>query len=255
MKPLSLIVTLGVILFLAACNMPGAQPQPTPGLPLEQQAGTMVAATLQAAATAKPTGVTPFASPVPAVVTPTNKPVFTVNAANAECRSGPSGDFSLIATFAAGTKVDLAGKDTADSYYIVVDPTSHNLCWIQAQDGTPGGSFSNLLEVTPPAGTGTTGQKVPARPSFVSYSFQCEFATGGIQVKVDLTWPDSATNEKGYRVYRNGNQVADLPANSTSYSETTNISSGTTYVYGVAAYNDIGASDQATTRGDPITCQ
>ena len=252
MKPLLLVMTLNVTLFLAACNAPGAQP--TPGLSLEQQAGTVVAATLKAASTAGASPVvTPFASPVPAVVTPTTKPTFKVNTANAECRSGPSGDFTLVATFAAGTSVDLAGKDTADSYYIVVDPTSHNLCWIQAQDGTPGGSFSNLIEVTPPASS--TSQKVPARPAFVGYNFQCEFASGGIQVKVDLTWPDTATNEKGYYVYRDGTQIADLPANSTSYSETTSIPSGTTFAYGVAAYNDIGTSDQAVTRGDPITCQ
>ncbi len=250
MKPF-LIVALTAALSLAACNLPGAQP--TPGLSLEQQAGTMVAATLTGVPPSASVAVTPFASPAIPTVVPTTKPVFSVNTANAECRSGPGPDFKLIATFATGTKVDLAGKDTADSYYIVVDPTSHNLCWVQAQDGTPSGSYSNLLEVTPPASAAS--QKVPARPSYVGYNFSCEFSGGGMQVKVDLKWPDTATNEKGYYVYRDGQQIADLPANTTTYSETTSISSGTVLVYAVAAYNDIGTSAQAVTHGDPITCQ
>lgn len=253
MKNLVYIVTIIVALLLAACNLPGVQP--TPGQSVNEQAGTLVAATLQAAATATSPGVTPFASPVVPQATPTAKLTLSVNTANAECRGGPSSDFPLIATLAIGTKVDLAGKDSADGYYIVVDPTSHNLCWLPAQDGKPSGSTDNVLEVTPPAGA--TSQKVPVGPAFVIWSFSCEGAT----VTVNLSWTDKATNETGYHIYRDGNQIADLPPNSSSYTDTTSDTSGGVIVYGVAAYNDIGSSPQAQTasaasgKNQPVSCQ
>lgn len=251
MKSWIRIAPATILLFLAACNLPAAG-QATPAPSLNEQAATLVAATLQAAASPVSPAVTPFNSPAAPAASPTIKPTLLVNADNASCRGGPGADFKVIATFAAGTVVDLAGKDTADSYYIVIDPASHDLCWIQAQNGTPSGSFSLLPELTPPAG-GTPAANVPARPTALFYNFEC---LGGGQVKVDLRWTDAANNEKGYRVYRDGNQIADLPAGSTSYSDTTSISSGTVLVYQVAAYNDAGVSAQAVTgNGDPIACQ
>ena len=252
MKLLARIVAISVTLFLAACNLPLAQP--TPGLSLEEQAGTIVAATLHAPTAAASPAIRPFASPAAPGVTPTTKPTFKVNTANAECRGGPSTDFTLVATFAAGTNVDLAGKDSADGYYIVVDPSSHNLCWIQAQDGTPAGSFSDLLEVTPPA---ATNPKSPSGPGYVIWSFSCE----GSKVTVNLSWPDKADNEKGYHVFRDGVQIADLAANTTTYTDTTTHTSGKVIVYGVAAYNDVGSSQQALTaqtpsgKNQPVSCQ
>jgi hypothetical protein len=248
MKSSARAATLILVLFLTACNLPGTQTSSGPSV--EDQAATLVAATMQAISTSAPSGVTPFVSPVAPVLTPTAKPTFLINTNNASCRSGPAADSELIAKFAAGTTVDLAGKDTADSYYVVVDPGTHNLCWIEAQDGTPGGSFSLLPEVTPQPGTQNV--KVPAKPGALFYSFTC---LGGGQVKVDLRWSDTANNETGYRIYRDGTQITDLPANSTSYSDTTTVASGTSVVYQVAAYNDAGTSPQSVTgNGDPISC-
>jgi hypothetical protein len=255
MKFFASVVTITMTLVLAACNMPGAQPTSSPAL--QEQAATIVAATMNAQPTAKPTTVvTPFNSPAAPTVTPTAKPTLKIKAAGTECRQGPGGDATVIATFEAGKTLDLVGKDNVNSFWVVVDPTSHNLCWVQGADGTPGGSYQTVAEVTPPASSTGSPSKVPARPPFVRYAFQCSFGSGGTEVKVDLTWTDNANNETGYYVYRDGSQIADLPANSTSYSDTTTAASGHTYVYGVAAYNDSGTSDQAVTGGgDPITCQ
>ena len=248
MKPFAHIVAVIASLFLAACNLPLAQP--TSGASANEQAATLVAATLQAAATATAPAITPFASPVLPDVTPTTKPTLLINAANTSCNSGPSADFNVIATFAAGTSVDLIGKDTPDSYWIVVDPSSHNLCWVQAQDATASGSYQALPQVTPPAASQKA--KVPAKPGILYYSFGC---LGSGQIKVDLKWADNASNETGYYVYRNGTQIAALPANATSYSDTTTVASGTVFTYQVAAYNDAGTSPQSvTSNGDPITC-
>jgi hypothetical protein len=253
MKPFARLAAVLASLLLASCNLPLAQP--TSGPSVNEQAATLVAATLQAAATATAPAVTPFASPVVPDVTPTTKPTLLINTDNASCNSGPSADFNVIATFAAGTSVDLIGKDSADSYWIVVDPTSHNLCWVQAQDGTASGSYQTLPQMTPPAAS--NNPKTPAGPGYVIWTFSC----AGSQITVTLTWPDKADNEKGYHVYRDGSQIAELPPNSTSYTDTTSDAGGKVIVYAVAAYNDVGSSPQAATassasgKNTPISCQ
>jgi hypothetical protein len=247
MKSLARFVTLLIGLTLAACNLPKSPSTPVPTE--NPQVATIVAATMQAAASA--TSMTPFASPAPPSATPTTQPTLSINVNSASCRDGPGANSKEIATFPSGTSLIMVAKDTADGYWIVQDPTSHDLCWIQAQDATPAGSYALLPEVTPQA----TARGVPAKPSLTAYTFQCVFlAGGGLQVKVQLRWTGNSTNETGYRVYRDSVQIADLPANSTSYSDTTSIASGAVYVYSVAAYNDTGTSPEAVTRGDPITC-
>ena len=253
MKPFAQIAAVIASLFLASCNLPLAQPASGPSV--NEQAATLVAATLQAAATATSPAITPFASPALPDVTPTTKPTLLINTDNASCNSGPGADFTVIATFPAGTSVDILGKDTPDSYWIVLDPTSHNLCWVQAQDATASGNYQALPQVTPPAGS--SKPKTPAGPGYVIWTFSC----AGSQVTVTLTWPDKADNEKGYHIYRNGSQIAELPPNSTSYTDTTADTSGGVIVYAVAAYNDAGSSPQASTAksasgsNTPISCQ
>ncbi len=250
MRPFERIAAIGVLLLSAACNFPMAQATYVPSA--NEQAATSVAATLAAQPTATVSEVTPFASPSAPTVTPTTKPTFSVTTDNAECRNAPAAGAKTITRFPAGTVVDLVGKDTADSYYIVIDPASHDLCWIEAQNGTPGGSFSLLPEMTPQAQTTAQAAKVPAKPGALFYTFTC---LGGGQVTVDLKWSDVANNETGYHVYRDGTQIANLPANSTTYTDTAAISPGIVIHYAVEAYNDAGASPQSVTgNGDPISC-
>ena len=63
-----------------------------------------------------------------------------------------------------------------------------------------------------------------------------------------MTWTDNATNETGYNIFRkmttasNFAQIASLPANATSYTDT-NLTPGTSYDYHIQAYNLAGYSD------------
>ena len=62
-----------------------------------------------------------------------------------------------------------------------------------------------------------------------------------------MSWQDNATNEIGYRVFRQVNAssmfflIASLPPGSTSYKDT-NATPGTTYAYHVEAFNAAGYS-------------
>jgi len=68
--------------------------------------------------------------------------------------------------------------------------------------------------------------------------------------RITLSWLDRADNETGYRVYRDGNLIATLGANSTSYVDDPPF--GGPYTYAVEAFNEGGASSQATVQ--PVAC-
>jgi len=62
--------------------------------------------------------------------------------------------------------------------------------------------------------------------------------------KVTLEWNDNSTNEDGFRIYRDGSQIAVLGSNTTSYQDIS-ISSSVTHIYKVCAYagNEEACSD------------
>ncbi len=60
--------------------------------------------------------------------------------------------------------------------------------------------------------------------------------------EVKLTWRDNSDTEAGFRVYRNGNQIAELDPNTTSYVDT-GLVGGTNYNYRISSFNEAGESD------------
>jgi hypothetical protein len=61
---------------------------------------------------------------------------------------------------------------------------------------------------------------------------------------VTLGWIDAADNEDGYRVYRDGNLIANLGSNAKGFTDTPPY--GGPYSYGVEAFNSAGASPRPT---------
>ncbi len=252
MNPLLKILSfIAALVMLAGCNLPLSQGASS-GLTTEQQAATLVAATLGARGSQPPGSVTPFASPNPPAATASAGPTMQITAATADCRRGPGPNFANITSLAAGANLEVIGQNPENNYWQVKVPNSTDTCWVSGTDGKVNGNTASLPEATAEA----SNPNLPAGPQALFYSFTCPFPAGGQQqITVDLTWSDRADNETGYHVYRDGTQIADLPANSTSYADTTAIAPGAVLTYQVAAYNNAGSSPQAVTRnGDPITC-
>lgn len=235
-------------LSLTACNISinGASTALSP----KDQAATIVAMTLGASGQPTSEGVvasTPFASPVAqatATVTATSATAILHINTNVNCRSGPGGSFDVVTSYTAGTTLNLAGKSSNPDYWQVKIPNSSETCWIDAQYSTPEGDTASLPEATSQTGN----PSVPAKPSALYYNYTCNPTT----TTTSLSWNDSANNENGYYVYRQGSQIADLPANSTTYTDTVNVSPGTQLTYSVEAYNNAGVSDKRTVT---FTCQ
>jgi hypothetical protein len=67
----------------------------------------------------------------------------------------------------------------------------------------------------------------------------------------NVTWLDKATNETGYRVFRDGKQIAELPANSTSFTETIPLQAGESAAYYLQVYAPSGTANTSVMK---LTC-
>ena len=230
------LAALLAALLLAACTLPGFQAEPS--LSPIDQAATIVAGTLQAGGISTSVAGAAQASETPAPPTATTKPSLYINTNGAKCRGGPGQNFEEITSYSTGTTVDLIAKDTADGYWLVKDPSSGNSCWVQVQDSSPGGSFELLPEVTPQA----VSQSAPGRPRRGNWNYSCDNTT----LTMLLGWNAPTGTVNGYRVYRFGTLLADLPGSTTSYQETIPFTYGSNMSYAVEAFNAAGAGPQVT---------
>ena len=110
------------------------------------------------------------------------------------------------------------------------------------------GSYWVVSSVTPPP---TSTIPPPSTPS-LKWTYECAYNGVNNDLTVTLEWTDYANNETGFRVFRNGESIAELPANSTTYTDKTAVDSGEETSYRVDAYNSTGASGDSTL---PIVCQ
>ncbi len=232
---------------LASCNLP-ATSQP---LTVEQQAATAIAATLTAQPSPEP-GSTAIAtatargstsatagstatSAAKATTTPTySTPMLTV-LQQTNCREGPGQDYQVVFTYLDKVKLEIVGRYDPTNFWLVKSPDSKSgTCWMWGEYTEPGGSYWMVPTVTPPP---TATMPPPLAPANRKWDYSC---TGG-NATFNLTWEDKATNETGYRIFRDGEQVAELPANSTSFTETIPLESGKNATYYLQVYGPSGA--------------
>ncbi|MGC2063513.1 MAG: fibronectin type III domain-containing protein, partial [Thermodesulfovibrionales bacterium] len=144
----------------------------------------------------------------------------------------------------AGTPISLSAGSTSYSATSLSASTTYYY-WVEAYNAN-GSASASCNATTPTPGGGTP----PAAPA----SLTCTVASS---TQINLSWSDT-TNETGYRIYRNTQNLMtgtpiSLSAGSTSYSATA-LSASTTYYYWVEAYNANGsasASCNATTPAAP----
>jgi hypothetical protein len=234
-------LVVGVL--ISSCNMP-AEGSPDP------QIATAAALTVQAVVNGPP-GVTPLASPtkggsgVATEATPTySQPMVSVGEVT-NCRSGPGTNYSRVTQMLPTDRVKIVGF-FSPNYWVV--STKDGECWLSGEFATPSGSFASVPTVTAPP---TPNAGAPEAATFLKengWTFSCY---GPGQADIVLSWNDKATNETGYRIVRNGEIIAELPVDSTSFAETIALVSGQSVGYQVRAYNLLGETDSAVAT---ITC-
>ena len=251
----SLLAAAILILAILACNGPFTNPQP----PTDSEIQTAAAQTLQAIFTPSiigttqqapgtlPTNASPGATATPAGAvtrTPTySVPMLTVRE-QTNCRSGPGQDYEILFTYLPGIELEIVGRYEPDNYWLVKSADSPTgTCWLWGEFVELTGSFWAVSSVTPPA----TSTKPPPQTPSVEWTFACSGGT----MTVNLNWEDRANDEIGYRIFRNGEAIVELPANSTSYVDTFEFTAGDDVDYYVQVYSPFGSANSSVMR---MTC-
>jgi hypothetical protein len=239
-----------LILALLACNLPASE-QP---LSVDEQASTIIAATLQEGLrNGADVPITATFSPVPQIastsgatptITPTYSTPFLTVLQQTNCRTGPGQDYEVVFTYLPNAKLEIIGYYGIENYWLVKSsetPTGN--CWLWGEFVEVSGSYWVVSSVTSPP---TSTQARPNAPSFQSWDYLCEFNGANFNLTVTLKWSDKSGNETGFRLFRNGELIADLPANSTSYTDRHTVNSGQNVSYRLEAYNSTGIESDST---------
>jgi hypothetical protein len=157
----------------------------------------------------------------------------------------------LVANLEAGEEVEIVGK--FESFWIVALP-SDSPCWVADEHVNIEGEVSTLPNITPPS---TPTPSIPAPPKNLRLDrglCWIDKTQGSTMYVYEfyLTWADMSTNEDGFRIYRSGDLVAEVPANAEKATDKhTRRWLNTVYYYQIAAFNDIGESKSEII---PLTC-
>ncbi len=103
---------------------------------------------------------------------------------------------------------------------------------------------NNIGDSLPATATATTEGEPPSAPTNLM-----AISVGSKSIK--LTWSDNSNNETGFKIYRDNELVATVPANTTTYTDT-GLIKGKTYYYEVRATNSKGDSDPISTEAMPV---
>ena len=242
------IIISGITLVfgIMACNLPGPSAEQVPppsdvqtaaALTVEALINPLASATIQAPAT--PTRIevaSPTIGPT-GTITPTySVPILKV-LEQTNCREGPGQDYEVVYTYLSWKELEIVGSYPQENYWIVrSDASPTGTCWLWGEYVEVSGSYWVVPTLTPPP---TATPSPPAAPSVQKWDFYCNSVTG----KMDMTikWTDNANNETGYRIIRDNVVVMELPANSSTFTETISLGSGESVTYFIDVYNITGA--------------
>jgi len=178
-------------------------------------------------------------------ITPTySVPMLTVQEST-NCRTGPGESYDVVVTYLSGKKLEIAGRYDPGNFWLVKSNESPTgTCWLWGQYVEVVGSYWTVASVTPPP---TATQAPPRAAGLINYEFFCSSDV----MTITIIWGDNANDETGYRILRNGQAVAELPANSTTYTESTQLTSGQSAEYYIQVYSESGL---ANTRVGSASC-
>ncbi len=235
----TLIAVNALIIAILACNLPTSQNPVQPPGPAGSDTPEMVV--LEASDTPAFTETPSLTPTITLTPTPSVPEVNVTSATN--CRTGPGIEYDLLYTLQPGQVAQIIGKYTPLNYWVINYPGG--ICWLWGQYAVVSGNVAALAEYPAPP---TPTPSMPAAPSNLKIQRTCTVEALRVRVDVDLSWRDNATNELGYYVYRNGDLLATLGPNETSYSDrtyqATAIGPGveTGIEYAVQSFNDAGKS-------------
>jgi hypothetical protein len=238
---------------ILACNTPVEQVLPPNEIQTAAALTLQVIFTPSAAATLATPRATSTISPLitqtlstPGSLTVTITPTYSVPMLTVQestnCRTGPGEEYEVVVTYLLGKKLEIAGRYEPGNFWLVKSNESPTgTCWLWGQYVEVVGSYWTVASVTPPA---TATSAPPRAPGIVKWEFFCSDGS----LTFNVTWADNASNETGYRVFRNGEQAAELPADSTTYTDNFAISADQSLEYYIQVYSPTGTANSGVMR-------
>jgi hypothetical protein len=157
----------------------------------------------------------------------------------------------VVVNLQAGEKAEIIGQSSG---FWLVKTADGSECWVAEQGVTTEGDIAMVPSVEAPP---TPAPVAPAPPAYVqTIGAICSVDRSVRPIKYinqfHLSWQDMSNNEDGFRVYRDGNRVAEVAADRTDVVDEVIAQNNRTHVYYVTAYNAVGE-----TKSEPIalTCE
>ena len=250
----SVLAGAGLILAMLACNMPFEQFSPpndvqtAAALTLQSMLTpslTLTASTPIITATASPR-VTRTAASVAGSATTSITPTYSVPMLTVQestyCRTGPGEEYAVIFTYLNGKELEIVGRYDPGNFWLVKSNESPNgTCWLWGGFVEVTGSYWAVASVTPPP---TATSAPPRQPGIVEWNFSCGIGT----LNFTVTWADNASDEAGYRIFRNGEVIVELPADSTTYTDLFNVAADQSVEYYVQVHSPTGTANTSIMR-------
>jgi len=178
-----------------------------------------------------------------AVAPADSTPVLTLREAT-NCRTGPGTEYDIIVTYQAGAKLEIAGRYEPGNFWLVKSNESPSgTCWLWGEYAEATGNYESVSIVTPPP---TPASVDPQALIVDQWNYSCNAGT----LTFTLNWRDRANDETGYRVFRNGDLLAELPANSTAYADSLTVSEGDSVEYYLQVLGPGGTLNSAVMTAD-----
>lgn len=226
-----------VAIFLSGCNFAGAANPPAADTSTPEAMSVTKAPTTPPT-TEQPTPVPPTTTPA---ITPTDSlsasasatsaifPVLTIST-DTICRAGPDKHYYAILKVTKGKSFDVSGR-SADGLWVSIDaPKIGDDCWVPVSSLETPGDLSDLnVRYTQP---------LPGEPMNVTAS---DNACGTISLW--LYW--KTVDAVGYRIYRNGKEIATVYGSKYRDLNTPRSKLPTVYLYEVESFNASGTSPRA----------
>jgi hypothetical protein len=250
----SILAGAGLILALLGCNMPFEQ------FPPPDEVQTAAALTLQAILTPSPTSaastpdvitvtpsprvtrtVTSVGSPTTSTTPTYSVPMLTVREST-NCRTGPGEAYEVIFTYLEGKELEIVGRYDLGNFWLVKSNESPTgTCWLFGEFVDVTGSFEAVPSVTAPP---TATSAPPRQPGIIEWNFSC----GDGILTFTVTWADNASDEAGYRIFRNGEAIVELPANTTIYTDLFNVAADQSVEYYIQVHSPVGTANSSIMR-------
>ena len=248
-----IVSSLALIAAMLACNWPFEQVPP----PNEMQTAaaltlqailtptvTSAGSTQQATRTSSPRAtetVSTAGSPATTITPTYSVPIATVSEST-NCRTGPGEEYQIVVTYSTGRELEIVGRYDPGNFWLVKSNESPSgTCWLWGDFVEVTGSFWAVSSVTPPA---TSTGAPPRAPIILEWNFFCE----GGNLNFTVTWRDDATDEAGYRLFRNGEAIVELPANTTTYTDIYDIPVGQNVEYYIQVHSPTGTANTSIMR-------